>query len=196
MGLSKVSLSYYCSSRRKTHDCDQPVAPADQAEQQLASFIAAFTPDMSVRGDPAPARHRRPTRQCRDDQAPQDAGAATTANTRPLRARRPPTQRIPHTPRRHQRRPTQALIPAILRESRRGKPRNNGAQSTGATGVGAGLFPQASTRLRSGLSHRMLRAPEGRIFQSSARSRASPRGWGQHEAKAIHRQLDTGEADS
>jgi site-specific DNA recombinase len=40
---------YYCSTRRTSHDCDQPVAPADEVERQLARFIAGFKPDTGLR---------------------------------------------------------------------------------------------------------------------------------------------------
>lgn len=42
---------YYCSTRRKTHDCDQPVVPADEAERQLVQFIAGFKPDPALRAE-------------------------------------------------------------------------------------------------------------------------------------------------
>lgn len=42
---------YYCSTRRKTHDCDQPVVPADEAERQLAQLIASFKPDPALRAE-------------------------------------------------------------------------------------------------------------------------------------------------
>ena len=40
---------YYCSTRRKSHACDQPVVPADEAERQLVHFIAGFAPEPSLR---------------------------------------------------------------------------------------------------------------------------------------------------
>jgi len=53
---------YYCSTRRKSHGCDQPVVPADEVECQLVQFISGFAPDPKVReeilrrlaGDSAP----------------------------------------------------------------------------------------------------------------------------------------------
>jgi hypothetical protein len=42
---------YYCSTRRKSHGCDQPVVPADEVEQQLVRFVAGFSPDASVRDE-------------------------------------------------------------------------------------------------------------------------------------------------
>jgi DNA invertase Pin-like site-specific DNA recombinase len=40
---------YYCATRRKTRDCDQPVVPADEVERQLVEFIQGFAPEPSVR---------------------------------------------------------------------------------------------------------------------------------------------------
>ena len=42
---------YYCSTRRKREGCDQPLAPAMSIEQQLAEFIAAFTPSPELRDE-------------------------------------------------------------------------------------------------------------------------------------------------
>ena len=42
---------YYCSTRRKREGCDQPLAPAVPIEQQLAEFVAAFTPSPELRDE-------------------------------------------------------------------------------------------------------------------------------------------------
>jgi site-specific DNA recombinase len=39
---------YYCSTRRKSHGCDQPVVPADEVERQLVQFVADFKPHPRV----------------------------------------------------------------------------------------------------------------------------------------------------
>jgi hypothetical protein len=40
---------YYCASRRANHSCDQPIIPAEQVEQQLATFLTSFAPNPAIR---------------------------------------------------------------------------------------------------------------------------------------------------
>jgi hypothetical protein len=40
---------YYCSTRRADNSCDQPITPAAQVEEQLAQFLADFTPSPAIR---------------------------------------------------------------------------------------------------------------------------------------------------
>jgi hypothetical protein len=50
----KKSLAcYYCSTRRKrtASGCNQPLAPAGVIEQQIAEFVACFTPTAEVRDE-------------------------------------------------------------------------------------------------------------------------------------------------
>ena len=42
---------YYCSTRRKNHECDQPVVPAEDAERQIVEFIAGFRPEPGLRDE-------------------------------------------------------------------------------------------------------------------------------------------------
>lgn len=49
----KALARYYCSTRRKqtAAGCDQPLAPADEIEQQIAAFVAYFTPSAAIRDE-------------------------------------------------------------------------------------------------------------------------------------------------
>ena len=86
----KGAARYYCATRRKQHACDQPLAPADNIEAQIAAFIADFHPSQAIRDEilrrlAAPAmtdtgRHRA---------TPHRARGAPSEIARPLRARRP-----------------------------------------------------------------------------------------------------------
>jgi site-specific DNA recombinase len=45
----KGEARYYCSTRRKKHGCDQPLAPALPIEQQIAEWVADFRPTAAIR---------------------------------------------------------------------------------------------------------------------------------------------------
>jgi site-specific DNA recombinase len=47
----KGAPRYYCSSRRKQHTCDQPLAAADVVEQQIIEFVAHFKPGPILRDE-------------------------------------------------------------------------------------------------------------------------------------------------
>ena len=47
----KGAARYYCATRRKQHACDQPLAPADNIEAQIAAFIADFHPSQAIRDE-------------------------------------------------------------------------------------------------------------------------------------------------
>lgn len=42
---------YYCSTRRKQSGCDQPLAPADAVEEQIAEFVADFRPSATIKDE-------------------------------------------------------------------------------------------------------------------------------------------------
>jgi hypothetical protein len=47
----KGEARYYCSTRRKKHGCDQPLAPAQPIEHQIAEWVADFRPTGAIRDE-------------------------------------------------------------------------------------------------------------------------------------------------
>ncbi len=47
----KGEARYSCSTRAKRHGCDQPLAPADPIEEQIATFVAEFKPSAKIRDE-------------------------------------------------------------------------------------------------------------------------------------------------
>jgi Recombinase/Recombinase zinc beta ribbon domain len=47
----KGEARYYCSTRRKKHGCDQPLAPALPIEHQIAEWVADFRPTAAIRDE-------------------------------------------------------------------------------------------------------------------------------------------------
>ncbi|HWY18313.1 MAG TPA: recombinase family protein [Solirubrobacteraceae bacterium] len=48
-GGRELKARYYCATRRANHSCDQPIAHAEQVENQLVQFITGFTPNPNIR---------------------------------------------------------------------------------------------------------------------------------------------------
>src|ERR1700686_290315 len=46
---TKLAARYYCSTRRASHTCDQPLIHPDRVEAQLLEFIADFKPHPKIR---------------------------------------------------------------------------------------------------------------------------------------------------
>jgi len=49
VGGRKNIRRYYCSGRKQGMGCDQPVARADELEEQLAEYVRHFNPSPAVR---------------------------------------------------------------------------------------------------------------------------------------------------
>jgi site-specific DNA recombinase len=48
-GGRELKARYYCATRRADRSCDQPIAYAEQVENQLAQFITGFAPNPNIR---------------------------------------------------------------------------------------------------------------------------------------------------
>ena len=48
-GGRELKARYYCATRRANRSCDQPIAHAEQVENQLVQFITGFTPNPNIR---------------------------------------------------------------------------------------------------------------------------------------------------
>jgi hypothetical protein len=48
-GGRELKARYYCSTRRGDRSCDQPIAHAEQVENQLVQFITGFAPSPNIR---------------------------------------------------------------------------------------------------------------------------------------------------
>lgn len=164
----KGEARYYCSTRRKKHGCDQPLAPAVPIEHQIAEWVADLRPPprsatRSWSGWPAATRATR-----------KPPGGASSSRrgaraARPLRAGRPPEARVRLQARRDRRRAGRARARRDARPRRRprGAGRFRAVLGRGKRPGGPPRAPPAALRARldrrppnrGGPAHPRLRRP-------------------------------------